>query len=221
MSSADLSAVKLFPLPNVVLFPRAVLPLHIFEERYKTMVSDAIDEDLQIAMALLAPGWEKDYHGTAAAVEPVCCAGTILTWEQLDDGKYNLLLQGHTRARIVGEQRRGTYRVAQLEPIVETPVMEIDLSSQRQQLIELFSDDVLGATSAGRQFHQILLGTMPTADVADLLAFNLFDDIPLKQALLAEADVVRRIDRVIAELQLHRAAELATVRRSHEDPSMN
>src|SRR5665213_523951 len=57
-----LSAVPLFPLPNVVLFPRALLPLHIFEERYKAMTADALAGDKQIAMALLKPGWEKNYY---------------------------------------------------------------------------------------------------------------------------------------------------------------
>src|SRR6266478_35888 len=93
---AVLTAVPLFPLPNVVLFPRAVLPLHIFEERYKVMTADALSGDRLIAMALLRPGWEKNYYGKAA-IEPVVCLGQILTHEQLDDGKYNFLLQGICR----------------------------------------------------------------------------------------------------------------------------
>src|SRR5687768_2370471 len=73
---SDLCAVPLFPLPNVVLFPRAVLPLHIFEERYKTMAADALAGDRLVAMALLRPGWEKSYYGRPA-IEPVVCVGTI------------------------------------------------------------------------------------------------------------------------------------------------
>src|SRR5260221_6462218 len=93
----DLSAVPLFPLPNVVLLPRAVLPLHIFEERYKQMTADVLRGHRQIAMALLNRGWEKDYYGRPA-IEPVVCVGTILSHERLPDGRYNFLLQGHTRA---------------------------------------------------------------------------------------------------------------------------
>src|SRR4051794_8696910 len=96
------STIPLFPLPNVVLFPRAVLPLHIFEERYKLMTADAIAGRRQIAMALLRQGWEKSYYGRAE-VEPVVCVGTILSHEKLPDGKYNFLLQGHARARVVKE----------------------------------------------------------------------------------------------------------------------
>src|SRR4051794_8131775 len=87
-------SVPLFPLPNVVLFPRAVLPLHIFEERYKKMTADVLrTPGRQLAMALLRPGWEKSYYG-APAIEPVVCVGTILSHEKRSDGKYNFLLQG-------------------------------------------------------------------------------------------------------------------------------
>src|SRR5438270_7411228 len=97
---ADLSAVPLFPLPNVVLFPRAVLPLHIFEERYKAMTAHALEGDRQFAMALLRPGWEKNYY-SKPVIDPVVCVGRILTHERLEDGKYNFMLQGTTRARVV------------------------------------------------------------------------------------------------------------------------
>src|SRR6476646_9959598 len=96
-SFGDLSAVPLFPLPNVVLFPRAVLPLPIFEERYKQMTADAIvgaedtGQSARIAMALFRPGWEKSYYGRPA-IEPVVCVGRILNHEKLPDGKYNFLL---------------------------------------------------------------------------------------------------------------------------------
>src|SRR5947208_14651110 len=84
-------SVPLFPLPNVVLLPRAILPLHIFEERYKAMTADALAGDRQVAMALLKPGWERNYY-QKPAIEPIVCVGKILTHERLADGKYNFLL---------------------------------------------------------------------------------------------------------------------------------
>src|SRR5215210_2043649 len=111
-SDFDLSSVPLFPLPNVVLFPRAVLPLHIFEERYKEMTADALSGSRQIAMALLKPGWEKNYYHRPA-IEPIVCVGTILSHERLADGTYNFLLQGHTRARFVREFGDKPYRLAE------------------------------------------------------------------------------------------------------------
>src|SRR4051794_12112028 len=136
-----LSAVPLFPLPHVVLFPRAILPLHVFEERYKTMTADAIDGDRQIAMALLKPGWERNYY-EKPAIEPVVCVGLILSHEKLPDGKYNFLLQGQRRARISREITGVDvpYRIAELVPIEESKHFEIDLDDQRRRLREVLED---------------------------------------------------------------------------------
>src|SRR6476660_4119244 len=136
---AHVDCVPLFPLPNVVLFPRAVLPLHIFEERYKAMAADVLrTRTRRIAMALLRPGWEKSYY-SAPAIEPTVCVGTILSHERLADGTYNFLLQGLMRARVIDEMGGDLpYRVARVEPVVEPKVMEIDLSPARHRLESLF-----------------------------------------------------------------------------------
>jgi Lon protease-like protein len=219
-SQPDLSAVPLFPLPNVVLLPRAVLPLHIFEERYKQMTADAIRGDRLIAMALLLPGWEKDYY-QAPAIEPVVCVGTILSHERLPDGRYNFLLQGTARARIVREVRKRPYRVATLEAIPETPALEIDLADQRRHLYELFTDGPLARTSVSSQFAKLLDSEIPTPDVADLLAFNLLDDLRLKQALLADGDVVRRVARTIEAIDKLVPVVAEAAKRGEDEPSPN
>src|SRR5689334_17882023 len=188
--------VPLFPLPNVVLFPKAVLPLHIFEERYKQMTADVLRSHRQVAMSLLRPGWEKNYY-SRPAIEPVVCVGTILSHERLPDGKYNFLLQGTTRARIVQEFPGLPYRVAQLQPLPETPALEIDLQYERHLMHEVFGNRPLGETGIGRQFRKILAGPLATADVADLIAFNFLEDPDLKQSLLADPDVRHRVRRII------------------------
>jgi hypothetical protein len=195
-----LRAIPLFPLPNVVLFPRAILPLHIFEERYKAMMADVVEGDGRVAMALLRPGWEKDYYGRPA-IETLVCIGQVLTWEKLPDGKYNLLLQGRVRAKIAREKPHSPYRVADLMPLEEVPAMEIDLELERAALEGLFSDSILGGMALGRQFRELLGGPVSTPDIADLAAFNLLDDVCLKQDLLGEADVRRRVGRTIDALR--------------------
>src|SRR3954452_16656746 len=131
------AAVPLFPLPNVGLLPHAVLPLHIFEERDKKMTADVLRGHKQIAMALLLPGWEKDYYGRPP-IQPVVCVGTILSHERLADGRYNFLLRGHTRARIVRELHTDTYRQAELEPLPDTDADETELADARRQLVAMF-----------------------------------------------------------------------------------
>lgn len=194
------SAVPLFPLPNVVLFPRAVLPLHVFEERFKVMTADALRGDRQVAMGLLQPGWERDYYHKPA-IDPIVCIGTILTYEKLADGKYNFLLQGHTRARVVREIDGGKpYRLATLEPIAESTVSEADLDAERRRLTGMFASGSLAALPTAAQFREILAGPLPTSDVVDLVAFNLLEDVTLKQSLLADGDVSGRITRTVDAL---------------------
>jgi Lon protease-like protein len=227
LAGLEATAIPLFPLPNVVLFPRAVLPLHIFEERYKAMTADALAGNRKIAMALLAPGWEKCYWDRPQ-IDPVVCVGTILSHEKLPDGKYNFLLQGTTRARITREicakAAPKPYRLAKLEALPQTQVMEIDLEPQRQRMVRLFSSsDAFGTTSLARQFRKLLNEpTLRTSEVADLVAFSYFEDVALKQSLLAEGDVVQRIERTLRELESMRPLlRSSTARPDMGKPSLN
>lgn len=212
-------SVALFPLPNVVLFPRAVLPLHIFEDRYRAMTADVLDSSGHLAMALLKPGWEKNYHGRAE-IEEIVCIGKILTHEKLPDGKYNFLLQGHTRARITREHDNHPYRIAHLEALEENPIDELELLPCRHRLISVFDNGSLLATVIGRQFRQLLSSALPTPDIADLIAFNFLEDVHLKQSLLAETDVLRRVLRTVEAFEAVRPA-IQPVSTAAIKPSLN
>jgi uncharacterized protein len=107
--------VPLFPLPNVVLFPRMSLPLHVFEPRYRKMVNDVMQTHKTIGMALLRPGWEADYHGRPA-IYPIGCAGKVEECEPLEHGRYNILLKGICRFLVREEHAGEPYRLASVEP---------------------------------------------------------------------------------------------------------
>ena len=218
----NLGDVALFPLPNVVLFPQAVQPLHIFEERYKAMTADAIAGGGRIALAMLRPGWEKEYY-SRPAIEPVVCVGRILRYERLADGKYNFLLQGEARARVLAERQGGVkpYRVAELERLEEKPVPELELIDARRRLRRIFQHSTLAPTPAGRQFLGLLEGPLPTATVADLLAFTYLEDAPLKQSLLAEADVAARVGRLVEALEASELVLQSACLHVSGDPSLN
>ena len=94
--------VRLFPLPNLVLFPHVMQPLHIFEPRYRAMIEEALAGDGLIAMAVLAPGWEADYDGRPP-IHRMACLGRVASSHRLEDGTYNVLLLGLCRVRIVAE----------------------------------------------------------------------------------------------------------------------
>ncbi|TMA43005.1 MAG: hypothetical protein E6J83_10920 [Deltaproteobacteria bacterium] len=103
--------IPVFPLPNVVLFPQIVLPLHIFEPRYREMVRDAARGPRLIGMALLREGWQQDYHGGP----PIFTTGTVgemVRMEELPDGRFNIVLRGLREFVIQRELRRRPYREA-------------------------------------------------------------------------------------------------------------
>src|ERR1700674_2065228 len=107
--------LPLFPLPTVVLFPNVFLPLHIFEPRYREMTTDAIASDRMIGMVLLQSGWEHDYEG-CPPVYRIGCSGVITHVERLQDGRYNIVLRGLERFRILEEDRGRLYRLARAQP---------------------------------------------------------------------------------------------------------
>src|SRR5580765_1551354 len=95
--------MPIFPLNSVVLLPHGVLPLHVFEDRYRQMVGDALDGSGQIAMAVFeGADWKQEYH-CRPPVRPAVCVGQIIQHHKLPDGRYNIALQGICRARILQE----------------------------------------------------------------------------------------------------------------------
>lgn len=111
--------LPLFPLPGVVLLPGTLLPLHIFELRYRAMVADALASDRTIGMAMLKPGSEESEPHPA--IHALGGAGEIVESEKLDDGRYNILLEGGFRYRIVEEERAAPYRIARVEKVESLP----------------------------------------------------------------------------------------------------
>src|SRR3954463_11459871 len=88
---------RLFPLPNLVLLPHVIQPLHIFEPRYRQLIADSLADDRQFALALLRPGWAAASH-RRPPLFPAVCLGKVYQEEILFDGRYNLLLHGRRRA---------------------------------------------------------------------------------------------------------------------------
>src|SRR5918995_3498649 len=100
--AAPVVIVPIFPLPDVTFFPRTLLPLHVFEARYRAMVIDVLERDRRLAVVKLRPGYEASYEGKPA-VHPVAGLGEIVSCERLATGRYNILLQGECRALIEHE----------------------------------------------------------------------------------------------------------------------
>jgi Lon protease-like protein len=110
-----------FPLPPVVLLPGSAVALHIFEERYRAMLADALEGDRLFALAQLIPGQEQ--VSGSPQLEPVLCVGTVTAHAQLEDGRSNLVLVGVARARMVRElPREHAYREVEAELLLDPPL---------------------------------------------------------------------------------------------------
>lgn len=191
---------RLFPLPNLVLFPHVAQPLHIFEPRYREMMADALEDDRLLGMALLQSGWEEDYH-LKPPLHPMICLGRIVQEEKLSDGRYNLLLQGLTRARILEERSTAKlYRIARVELCEEEPPAAASAKALRRELGDVALGFFAAHAAAQEQLRQLVASGLPLGALCDILAFALPVDLEVKQALLEELAVEARVRRLLGDL---------------------
>ncbi len=197
--------VRLFPLPNLVMFPGIIQPLHLFELRYVQLVEDALAGDRLIAMAQLRPGWEPNYEQSPPIYSTVC-VGTIITHSQLDDGRYNILLRGLGRARVQREiATNRLFRMAEVElvpcPCSASGEQDSSLAAVtarlRRQFLQFCRHD------ASLDYHAIetLLGqSLSLEHLVDLIAFSLDANAAFKQAVLDARTLYARLELVVQEL---------------------
>jgi uncharacterized protein len=191
-------AIPIFPLPNVVLFPNVFLPLHIFEPRYRRMVATALEGDRIIGMVLLRPGWEGNYEGRPP-VYPIGCAGLVTHAEPLSDGRFNIVLRGLEKFRILGEEENDGYRVAQIQTLMEelTDVERASIRAERRRL-----EALLVPQPEGRGTDPKVPPSMPDEDLVNALAQYLELEPVEKQALLEREGLLARCRSLIELLEM-------------------
>jgi uncharacterized protein len=190
--------LPIFPLPNVVLFPNVFLPLHIFEPRYRDMVADALQGDRIIGMVLLRPGFESDYDGRPP-VYAVGCAGLISHAERLPDGRYNIVLRGLEKFRIRSEDDSRSYRLAQIEALVE-PMADPDREALRGERRRL--EALLVPRAEGRGADSTVPSSMSDDELVNALAQYLELEPVEKQALLERHGLLARCRSLIELLEM-------------------
>ena len=192
--------IPIFPLPNVVLFPNVFLPLHIFEPRYRAMVSEALEQDRIIGMVLLRPGWESEYDGRPAIYE-VGCAGLITHAERLSDGRFNIVLQGLEKFRVIDEDEddRHQYRLARVESLSES-MTERDKDQMRAERKRL--ESLLVPQPSGRSAEPKVPASMSDEDLVNALAQYLELEPVEKQALLERDGLLARCRSLIELLEM-------------------
>ena len=210
--------LPLFPLPNLVFFPHTRLPLHVFEPRYRQMITDCLEADQRFGIVLLRAGWEPDYFGTPA----VHAFGTLGTIEQavpLEDGRFNIVVRGDVRFRILDEVSRVPYRTARV--IVEPEVAHTPEQSyaQRERLADL-SRQYMHYLPDQTSVPEIDAVTLDALTNALIMSLNL--DVEEKQKLLEMSDVAARAEEIGTELsnRIESLRFLSPFRRP-ADPSHN
>ena len=211
--------LPIFPLPNLVFFPSTRLPLHVFEPRYRQMVTDVMDADQRFGIVLLRPGWQDDYYG-APAIHTLGTLGTIEQAVPLDDGRFNILLRGDVRFRVVGEVTTEPYRTARVIAQPETRRAADESYAQREWLADL-----------SRQYLRYLpeQAAVPEIDTVGLdaltnaLIMSLNLEVEEKQRLLEIDDMIIRAEQVGSELttRIESLRFLAPYRRGGGDPATN
>ena len=197
--SAQIS-LPIFPLPDLTFFPHTMLPLHIFEARYRAMITDCLSRDRRLAVLGLRPGYEESYEGRPA-VHDVMGVGRIVQWERMATGRFNLLLQGECRARIDRELPADTlYRMVAATPLddigVDAPGVEALASRVRSRAARILAT----VGRSGVELQATLDALTDPGRLCDLVASTLIPGSSTRQALLEELHVERRLERLAAAL---------------------
>lgn len=198
--AAPLVIAPIFPLPDVTFFPHTLMPLHVFEARYRVMVMDALERDRKLAVVRLQPGYEATYAGKPA-VHAVGGLGEIVSCERLATGRYNILLRGECRVRIEQELPTDTlYRVVRARRLVDGEAAGDAAAALAR--IRAACRTLLGALARPADLLDTALadGQAPGV-IADRVAAAVLPDTDLRQSLLETLDVIARVTRVADALE--------------------
>lgn len=190
--------VRLFPLPNLVLFPHVVQPLHIFEPRYSELVHDMLIDDRMMASVLLKPGWEEMYAGKPP-IHRIACLGKVIADQKLEDGRFNILLRGMKRIRLKREKEsEKLYRICQADLLEDDAPDDVETAKQlRKKLSESLFPRFKPAGGALDQIKGLFKSEMPLGALSDVLGFALPFPAEMKQSLLEQLDVTKRVRQLI------------------------
>lgn len=190
--------LKVFPLPSLVLFPGTAVPLHIFEPRYRALVRDALGADNVFALAQVPSSSVGELEGDPP-LHPMMSAGIISLHEERPDGRFDLMLTGVCRARLIAEHPKDKpYREVQAEMLPDTGVeggADTELSLRRA-VLELAARL---PQKAAENFVKVA-SRAKGGGLADVVAATLVNNVARRVELLDELDCQRRLSEVLKEV---------------------
>jgi len=197
----DLAALPIFPLPNVVLFPGALLPLHVFEPRYRELVREVLAGRKLMGIVRLKPGFEEDYEGRPPVFD-VCGVGSVIDFAEQADGRFDITLRGLARARILEElPPTRAFRQVRIEELTDGFSDASVTSAWQRKLISLWASLGPHLPESVRDLRALTRGAEGAGAYADRLAAALVGDPDASQRLLAEPDPTERLRLLTEKLQ--------------------
>lgn len=179
MPQPDQIEIPIFPLPNVVFFPGVMLPLHIFEERYKTMINNCVEEDAPFGIVLLRGETESP-----ETIRKVGVLGRVAQVDRLEDGRMNILVEGEARFRIAKFLSHGPAWSARVELVDDVPEGDSLLRSLGEEMARHYLDAYQkGLELTGKEPAELRLPTSPV-ELSFMAAYVLDMDFETKQSLL-------------------------------------
>lgn len=201
LEAQDLAELPIFPLPNAVLFPGAVLPLRVFEPRYRELVREVMARRGFMAVARLMPGFETDYEGRPPVFE-VCGAGVVESCREREGGRFDIRLRGLSRVRILEEfPPRRAFRQVRAVVLRETEAPGALVAAWQLKLASLWTALAPHLPEPVRDLKALTRGSDDASAYADRLAAALVADPEASQELLAELDPAERLRLLTARVQ--------------------
>jgi ATP-dependent Lon protease len=188
--------IALFPLPNLVLFPGIVVPLHIFEDRYKLMVNDCIDRDEAFGLVLVRTGAEEETEDT---IHRVGVTARVTEVERLDNGRMNILCEGEARFRLLRFTQQTPFWKGSVQFFEEAPIHQA-LESFYDRVSELYRHaGEMSSKLSGSPQTELVLPESPT-DLSYMVAYVLDIDAEEKQKMLEMTSTAERLQVLIVHL---------------------
>jgi Lon protease-like protein len=210
-----LTRLAIFPLPDVVLFPGTVLPLHVFEPRYVEMTRDVVAGTRHLAIVRLRRGFQTDYHGRPP-IYPIAGYGEVVACQELPGDRFAIAVRGTGRIRVDRElPAERSYREVVATLLPDHPVDEEAVAMGRAQLVAVCERIAQGLGSEGDGLRELVRGEENTARLTLVLASALVRDPDDRQAMLETRTPATRVNRLLD----HASQVLATIGDAPRSPN--
>jgi uncharacterized protein len=195
--------IPIFPLPNVTFFPQTMLPLHVFEARYRKMTANCLNGDRLMGVSLLKEGWQKDYFGRPP-LSKTFGVGKIIDCERLPGGRFNIMLEGLYRGRLIEEYPTEPFRAGRVRVLQDPPVdaLRVQIGGLMKEARGLTGELIRLLPQARESIQNAWSAHPHPLVIVNQLASALVVDAYDRQSILEQDDPLRRLRLLLIQLKI-------------------